>query len=168
MLCLAGIGLIAVDSDLSIGRGDLLTLVCGVIYALQVTACAHYAKADDAILLTMLQLGSSGLIASTLSLGIEGLPPIVPAALWPSLLFLAFGATALALFLQNVGQGLTPSGEAGILLSLESVFGAAASVLFGYEILTGRVLAGFIVVFIAVLAAEWSPRKRQTAAVPRR
>ncbi len=60
-------------------------------------------------------------------------------------------STALTMLLQTVGQSMTTPSAAGILLSLESVWGAVSSVLFYSEIVSPRVAAGFAVVFLAVL-----------------
>lgn len=40
ILCVAGIGMVSLDSNLTMGRGDLLTIICGVFYALHIIVSA--------------------------------------------------------------------------------------------------------------------------------
>ena len=56
--------------------------------------------------------------------------------------------------MQNVGQSVTPAAPAAILLSLESVFGVAFSVMLGAEGLTAQLVCGFALIFLAVVASE--------------
>ena len=44
--------------------------------------------------------------------------------------------------------------NAAILLSLESVFGVIFSVLLYGEVLTLKVIAGFVIIFIAIIVSE--------------
>ena len=87
------------------------------------------------------------------------------------LLYLCVVCTTVALLFQNVGQvGSDPSSS--VILSLESVFGVLFSVLFYGDPVTPRLLAGFALIFVAVICSETkfsflrskrSPSKEQTA-----
>ena len=74
------------------------------------------------------------------------------------LLYLAVFSTTIAMSLQNIGQSMAPASHAAILLSLESVFGAAFSCLLLGETLTVRMGLGFAVIFAALIVCEVSPR----------
>lgn len=163
LLCLAGIGLIALGEDFTVRRGDALSLLSGVLYAVQVTCLAHYAREDDPVLLTLITFAVTAVCSWAFSLPLEQGQYLNLREIWPQLLYLGIAATGIALLLQNLGQALTPAGSAGILLSLESVFGAAFSLLFGYEALTLRKGLGFCVVFLAVLVSEAAFRRRRPA-----
>ena len=41
-----------------------------------------------------------------------------------------------------------------MLMTLESVFGAMVSVLFYHEVITGKMLLGFVLIFFAVTCSE--------------
>ena len=160
LLCLLGIGLIALDERILIGRGDALTLLSGVLYAIQVTAVSSYAEQEDAVVLSLVQFGTAMVLCWLCSLAVEGVSVPVPRGAWLPMLYLGVVSTGAAILLQNTGQRFTPPGQAGILLSLESVFGAAFSVVFGYERMTLRLTAGFIIVFVAVLVSEGAFSRR--------
>ena len=76
-----------------------------------------------------------------------------PAVLLP-LAYLCIMATAVALLFQNVGQVWSDPASASVILSLESVFGVLFSVIFYGDPVTGRLLAGFALIFVAVVCSE--------------
>ncbi len=156
LLCIAGIGLVALDDNLTMGRGDMLTLVCCVFYALHIIVSARYTQTMDVMLLTILQFFFAALWSSVLCLIFEPLPSLdgVPAYTWFSLAYLCLFATAGALGLQTYGLKYTTPSAGALLLSLESVFGVIFSVLAGAEAVTPRLLLGFVVIFVAIVVSE--------------
>lgn len=48
------------------------------------------------------------------------------------------------------------------MLMLESVFGVLASVLFYGEVVTGRMAAGFVLIFAAILLSELAPTRAKS------
>ena len=76
-----------------------------------------------------------------------------PEVLLP-LAYLAVMATTVALLFQNVGQVWSDPASASVILSLESVFGVLCSVLFAGDQVSGRMLAGFALIFVAVVCSE--------------
>ncbi|MGN0779780.1 MAG: DMT family transporter [Aristaeellaceae bacterium] len=154
VMCLAGIGLVSLEGDLTMNRGDALTLLGGVFYALHLVAVSRFGEEDDPVMLTMLQFGASAVWCWGLSLLTEQMPHPFPTNAWFELAYLAVFATTVALLLQNVGQSVTPAAPAAILLSLESVFGVAFSVMLGAEGLTVQLVCGFGLIFLAVVASE--------------
>ena len=153
-MCITGIGLISLSGDLTIGAGEWLTLLSGVLYALHIMGLSHFGEQDDPIALTIVQFAVVALLSWICTLTVElGAAFPAPAA-WPQLLYLTVFATAVTLVCQSVGQSLTPPSQSAILLSLESVFGALFSVLMGRETLTLPILCGFTLVFVSVIVSE--------------
>lgn len=153
VMCLGGIGLVSLDGSLAMNRGDALTLLGGVFYALHLVAVSRYGEEDDAVLLTTVQFGASALCC-WLGHGLFETMPVFPENAWVELIYLAVFATTIALLLQNVGQSVTPAAQASILLSLESVFGVLFSVICYGETVTPRLVLGFLLIFLAVVASE--------------
>ena len=154
VMCIAGIGLISLSGDLTIGPGEWLTLLSGLFYALHIMALNRYGTKDDPIALTIVQFGFSAVMAWGCTSLFEGGALFPAPAIWPQLLYLTIFATAVTLVCQSIGQSLTPASQSAILLSLESVFGALFSVLLGYETLTLPILCGFTLVFVSVIVSE--------------
>ncbi len=154
VMCIAGIGLISLSGDLTVGAGEALTLLSGVFYALHIMALSRFGESDDPIALTIVQFSVVAVLSWVCTLVTEAGSPVPALSVWPQLLYLTVFATAVTLVCQSVGQSLTPPSQSAILLSLESVFGALFSVLLGMEKLTLPILCGFTLVFISVIVSE--------------
>lgn len=163
-LCLLGIGLVSLTNGLTIGRGDLLTILGGVLYAVHIVILARKCKDYDAGLVTIIQFLTAGACAWVVGALTEQFPPLSAFSgegLW-GLFYLTFFASAAAMLFQTFGQRYAPPSAASILLSLESVFGVACSTLLYGEKLTLRLVLGFAVIFAAVITSEtkWSFLRR--------
>ncbi len=163
--CIIGIGFVSLTEQLTMGIGDLLTLLCGVFYAVHILFLGSFTKERDPILLTIIQFFFVGCFSFVTALATEAPPAMpLPASTWLGLGYLCVFSTAIALLLQTVGQKGTPAAAASILLSLEAVFGVLFSVIFYHEPVTARMYIGFALIFAAVLISELKPLKKKSAA----
>ena len=156
VLCVAGVGLVSLNGDLSINVGDLLTLLCAVFYALHIVVTAKVSPGKDIALLTVFQFAFAALFAWVGGLLTEDFPAAALSsaeALLP-LAYLGVMATTVALLFQNVGMVYSDPASAAVILSLESVFGVLCSVVFYGDLVTVKLLAGFLLIFLAVLCSE--------------
>lgn len=155
LICLAGMGLLTLQGGkFQLNIGDGLTLVCAFFFAAQLIAIEHFASKRDPIVLAVLQIAVSALLSLSPALLFETWPGIVPGTgLW-SIAFTVLFCTVIAFLVQNVAQKYTSSTHAAILLSLESLFGALSGVLFTGEVFTDRMVAGCMLIFLAVLVTE--------------
>ena len=154
VMCIGGIGLISLSGDLAIGRGEWLTLLSGLLYALHIMALSRYGESDDPIALTIVQFIVTAALAWVFTLLVEPGTAFPPLHVWPSLMYLTVLATCVTLVCQSVGQSLTLPSQSAILLSLESVFAVFFSLLMGREALTFQLGAGFTLVFASVIVSE--------------
>ncbi len=156
VLCVAGIGLVSLDGNLTMGRGDLLTVACGFFYALHIIVSARYTQGSDVMLLTISQFFFAGMWSWIMCFAFETMPVAaeVPVATWLSLAYLCVFATAGALGLQMFGLKYTAPAAGALILSLEAVFGVLFSVLLGAEAVTLRLLLGFAVIFLSIVISE--------------
>ena len=153
-ICIIGIGLISLDSDLRIGVGDALTIVCGFFFALHIVISARCIEGRDPVILAMLQFASVGVLAFVGAVIFESPPTEATSAdIW-TIVFLTVVCTAGCLSFQLFGQKYTPPSQAAVILTFEAVFGALTSVVLLYEVLTLRLLLGFALTFTAVLISE--------------
>ena len=146
----------ALDEQLTIGRGDLLTLVCCIFYALHIVVSAQFTRTMDVMLLTIGQFFFAAAWSWVMALLFE--PPLVVSEMsteiWMVLGYLCVFATAGALGLQTFGLKYTSPSAGALILSLESVFGVIFSIMVGAEAVTVRLLIGFAVIFIAIVVSE--------------
>ncbi len=154
VMCVAGIGLISLSGDLSVGPGEGLSLLSGLFFALHIMALNRFGTQDDPIALTVVQFCMLALLSGTGTLAFEQGAAFPSPAAWPQILYLSIFATAVTLMLQSVGQSLTPPSQSAILLSLESVFSVLFSALLGREALTLQLGCGFALIFLSVIVSE--------------
>ncbi len=160
VMSLTGIGLLALGgNDLGgINRGDVLTLVCGLFYALHILWTEKCNKEGcSVILITLLQFFFAALFAWLTAPFADG--PFPMAALGEvkvvgSMLYLGLLSSMVCFSLQNIGLKYVPSSLASLFLSFESVFGVLFSTIFLHEVITVRMIFGCALIFLAILLAE--------------
>ena len=157
LLCVSGVGLISLTEEFTIQSGDLLTLVSAFFYAAHIVTVDKVSPEKDISLLTVLQFAFAALFYWVAVFFLEDFP--APAVLFQPENLMAMGylcvmATTVALLFQNVGQVWSDPASAAVILSLESVFGVLFSVLFYGDPMTGRLLLGFVLIFVAVVCSE--------------
>ena len=157
VLCLIGIGFVSLDSlDNGFNIGDLLTLICGLFYALQIIIMEHYVGdgQGSAVSISAVQFGASALVCLAGALLFESFPVGLPLSAWLNIAHLSAVVTGLCFFLQAVGLQYTPSSTASVILVFESVFGVLTSLLFYGEKMTVKLAVGFMLIFLSVLLSE--------------
>lgn len=157
VVCIIGIGLTAVNPSeaLSINKGDALTFLCAIFFALQILAIDNAVKDCDPVLITILQFAFGAVFALIGALIFEQPPTMFGKSEIFCTLYLGIMSSGVATLCQIVGQKYAASqSSAAIILSLESVFGIIFSVMFGYEKLTALMAIGFALIFAAVVTSE--------------
>lgn len=154
-LCLTGIGLVSIDQGFTFNAlGDGMTLTGGFLFAAHIVCIAILGKGKEPLLFTLVQFVAAGLVMLIGSLAFETVPPRIGTNTVLAIIYLTVFSTCLATIFMNVGIKYTSATSAGIILSLEAVFGVLFSIIFYKETLTARVGAGFALIFIAVLVSE--------------
>ena len=156
VLCVAGVGLVSLNEELSINIGDLLTLLCAVFYASHIVAVEKLSPGKDIYLITIFQFAFAALYSWVFSLTTEVFPAQAlkdPEVFLP-LAYLCVMATTVALLFQNVGQIWSDPASASVILSLESVFGVLFSVICYGDEVSVKMLCGFVLIFVAVVCSE--------------
>lgn len=154
LICLTGVGFVSIDSELSINKGDLLTICCGLFFALHIIATNKYVGEKSIIMLTMVQFATAGALSWIFALMDSPFPTEFTAGNIWSIVYLCVMCTAVCYFLQTFGQKYTPPSATALIMTLESVFGAMLSVALGYENLNALIIIGFVLIFAAVVISE--------------
>lgn len=165
VLCIAGVGFVSLGGDFSFSMrwGDAMTLLGAVFFALHMVMVPIFASKRDVMTITIVQIATSGLCGLAIGFASEPIPQIEALELdfWIQLGYLVVFASCLAMVFQNVAQAKIPPAQAALLLSLESVFGVVFSVLLYGEELTWMLLAGFALIFAAIVISEIFPRSKK-------
>ncbi|MSU02088.1 DMT family transporter [Tissierella pigra] len=153
-LCLIGIGVLSLNKDLSMGYGDLLTLLCAVLFAMHISSTGHFAKESDPYVITIIQFLTAAILSFIFALSFEGTNIKLESNTIFPILYLAIFSTMTAFLMQTVAQKYTSSTHAAIILSLEAVFGSTFSIIFLKEPLTIKFFIGCMAILISVITSE--------------
>ena len=157
---LVGMGLVVLDNGFPLNVGDLLTLVGAVFYALEMVIVAAEGRDKDVWALTFWQFLTIAVIVAVGALLTER--PPAPSLFTPanvaSLAFLVVVCSFATLALLNYALTKVEPAAGSLLSSLESPSGVAFSVMFGYESLTPKLLAGFVLIFCGIVFSEVGDR----------
>ncbi len=159
-MALVGIGLLALKNEsgsFSINFGDVLTLICGIFYAVHILFTAQYDETQDPVLLTVLQFIFAALFSWITAPVMDGPVPfaaIKNSGVIFSMLYLGIFSTLIAFVLQNVCLKYVNSSLAALFLSMESVFGVFFGAICLGEHMTFRMLAGCALMFAAIIFSE--------------
>lgn len=154
--CIAawGLYLLSVTETMTIGFGDLLELIGALFFALHVLIIGRLSGRIDTLRLSFIQcmvcsLASLAVAASVEVIALEG---ILGAAI--PLIYGGVFSVGIAYSLQIYGQKTGHPAHAAILLSLESVVAALGGWLILGEILSGRAIAGCVLMMAGMLVSQ--------------
>lgn len=161
-VCIApiGIALLTLNSELSINSGDILCIICAVLFAAHVVATGVFTQKVDSIALGVLQLGFVGLLSLVVSVFTENVMLPNTAVSWTAILSLSILCTAVGYIVQTTAQQYTSATHTGLILSLEPVFSAVFAYMVLGELLTVKGYAGAAILLFSVLIAEVDFKKK--------
>jgi hypothetical protein len=151
---LIGVGVLSLQSNFSLGTGDILTLFCALGFAFQIYLTGIFGKKIRPSILNFLQMFTAfclsviGLLFSgsiNLSLSTQGISAII---------YLGVVSTAICYFLQTAAQKHVDETKSAIILSMEAVFGTLFSIVLLGEKPTLKMVIGGIMILSAVLMSE--------------
>jgi drug/metabolite transporter (DMT)-like permease len=149
-LAVAGLAILSVDGW-SIGVGELFVLASAICFALHIILLGAWSKSFDAYALTVIQLvGCAILSAIPAFLNGYNAPPDLQ--VWSVVIFTAVFATAFAFVIQTWSQARISTTKVAVILTMEVVFAAMFSFMYGMEPFTLRLAVGGTLVLIAMLA----------------
>ena len=166
-LALVGTYLICMTGEtMKLGKGELWTLACAFIFAIQMLTVERFAPKSDLLVLSATQLFTC--FALALPFLFFGDEAARVGAYFRSLAGFDFAAlktflpvfycgvfsSGIAYTLQNVAQARTPAAVTGVILSMESVFGALSGYIVLGDRMTAAQFAGCALVFIAAVSTQ--------------
>lgn len=159
LITFSGLGIISLSDNLTIAYGDILTLLCAISFALQITFTEYYVKKADPINMAVIQIALTGIVTMGMTIMREPISFDLGLRNWAAILFGVVFCTAGAFVVQNIAQKYTSSTHAAIILCTESIFAGIFSFLLWQEPLTLKALSGFILILAGVLITELTPSK---------
>ncbi|MBR5808558.1 MAG: DMT family transporter, partial [Clostridia bacterium] len=167
LIAVCGLYLMCINSELTINQGDVLTLICALVFSFHILAIDHFSPKVDGVKLACMQFFVCGIINLIYVFLFEEpkLDPILDC--WLSIGYSGIFSCGVAYTLQIVGQKYTDPTSASILMSLESVFATLTTVILvalGWNLtggqLTSREILGCVLMFLAIILVQLPERKK--------
>lgn len=146
--------------------GDLLTLICALLFAFQVVYVDVFTKKYDYLPMVFVQLlitGAGGFIFSFIFsvTSLEEIKFTININVVGTILFTAIFASIIATVIQLKYQKIVSPTKAGIIFSIEPIFAA----IFAYFLLSEKIsnfgLVGCVLIFIGLIVSEFFSRKNE-------
>lgn len=166
LIAVCGLYLMCIDSDFSVNKGDVLTLICAFLFTGHIMVIDRFSPHVDGVKLSYIQFFVCGILNLICMLIFEEpeLKPILGCG--ASIAYSGIMSCGVAYTLQIVGQKYTDPTSASILMSLESVFATLTTVVLvacGWSItggaMSGREILGCVLMFVAILLVQLPDRK---------
>lgn len=169
VIAVVGMYFLCINENVSVNYGDVLTLICAIFFTGHILVIDRYSPLVDGVKLSCLQFFVCGV------LGVLTIPFDAPAfdmasvlACWKPICYSGILSCGVAYTLQVVAQKYTDPTSASILMSLESVFSTLSTVVLvalGWELtggaLSGREIAGCVLMFVAILLVQLPDFKKK-------
>lgn len=160
-IAVIGMYLLCVTEGFSIAFGDLLVMVCALLFAVHILVVDHFSPRVDGVKLSCIQFFTCGALCAAGMLLFEHPSPSQILDAWMPILYAGVMSCGVAYTFQILGQRDTDPTIASLILSLESVVSVLAGWLLLHQALSPRELAGCALVFCAIILAQLPERKTQ-------
>lgn len=149
-----GMYLLCITEGFSIGKGDFLVLLCAVVFSFHILIIDYVSPKADGVLISCVQFFTAGLLGTILTVCYERATISSLLAAWAPILYAGVCSSGIGYTLQIVAQKDVEPTVASLLMSMESVFSMLAGWVLLGETLSGRELAGCLLVFAAIILAQ--------------
>lgn len=155
VFAVAGLYLLCMKSgSFRLEFGDTLLLLCALAFAFHIMVIDHYTQKVDGVKMSCIQFFVCGILSAVLMFLLEEPSFSAICIAWAPVLYTGILSCGVAYTLQIVGQkGMNPV-VASLIMSLESVISAIAGWIILGQVLSGREIAGCIVMFLAIIIAQ--------------
>lgn len=157
---MAGFYLLCVNEDFSISKGDILVLICAFSFSLHIIVIDYFnSKGTDGVKMSCIQFFTAAALSLIFMIIFEN--PTFENILGAktAIFYAGVMSSGVGYTLQIVAQKNADPSAATLLLSMESVFAALAGWVLLNETLSGKEFAGCLLVFTAVIAAQFLTNK---------
>lgn len=153
-LAVAGLYLLCITEGFSVGAGDLLVLLCALVFAVHILVIDYFSPRTDGVRMSCIQFLVCGLL-SGVGMVLTETPDLgAICQAWLPIAYAGVMSCGVAYTLQIVGQKGTDPTVASLILSLESVVSVLAGWALLGQSLSMREIAGCALMFAAIILAQ--------------
>lgn len=158
-LAVTGLYLLCMTEKLSLGIGDLLVLLCALVFTVHILVIDHFSPLVDGVRMSAVQFLTAGILCAVPMLLWEHPHPGAILAAWMPVLYAGVMSCGVAYTFQILGQKHADPTVASLILSLESVFSVLAGWLLLNQNLSRKELFGCVLMFAAIILAQLPGKK---------
>lgn len=154
VFAVVGLYFLCMNEKLSVGMGDLLVLLCALVFSVHILVIDHYAPLVDGVALSCIQFFTCGILSAIPMFLFEKVSwaGLIGAAV--PILYAGVMSCGIAYTLQIIGQKNMNPTVASMLLSMESVFSVLAGLVIIHQMLSAREILGCVLMFVAVILSQ--------------
>jgi drug/metabolite transporter (DMT)-like permease len=156
VIAVIGLYLLTMSGALTIGKGELLTLICAFLFALQIIFTGKFSKEVNVFLLVLFQLITVSILSLIFSLSLDDVTFNLnyDYVFFKAVIITAVFATVYAFLIQTYMQQFTTATKTAIIFAMEPVSASIFAYLSVGEVLTSIQLSGAILIVFATVIAE--------------
>ena len=156
VIAVVGLYLLTMSGALTIGKGELLTLICAFLFALQIIFTGKFSKEVNVFLLVLFQLLTVTVLSLIFSLSLDDVTfnLTYDYVFFKAVIITAVFATVYAFLIQTYMQQFTTATKTAIIFAMEPVSASVFAYISVGEVLTNIQLSGAILIVFATVVAE--------------
>ena len=160
VLAVCGLYLLCMTGGFQLEKGDVLVLVCAVIFSLHILVIDYFSPDVDGVRMSCIQFWVCGILSMIVCFVLETPDIRSILAAWRPICYGGFMSCGVAYTLQIVGQkGMNPT-VASLILSLESVVSVIAGFLILHQTMSRRELLGCCFMVTAIVLVQLPDRRQ--------
>ena len=159
-LALIGLYLLCITDGFSVGKGDLLVMVCSLLFSLHILVIDYFSPKVDGVKMSCIQFFVCGFLCAIPAIFTEHIVFADILAAWAPILYAGVMSCGVAYTLQIIGQKDMNPTVASLILSLESCISVLAGWVILHQKLSARELSGCVLMFAAIILAQLPSKKK--------
>ena len=154
VLALIGLYLLCITDGFSIGKGDILVLICAFLFSLHILVIDYFSPHVDGVKMSCIQFLVCGILTAIPALIFEHPQLSAFKGAWGSILYAGVMSCGVAYTLQIIGQKNMNPTVASLILSLESCISALAGWILLGQKLSAKEIFGCVIMLCAIVLAQ--------------
>lgn len=154
VMALIGLYLLCITDGFSIGKGDILVMICAVLFSLHILVIDYFSPKVDGVKMSCIQFLVCGILSGIPALIFENPQISSILAAWQPILYAGVMSCGVAYTLQIVGQKNMNPTVASLILSLESCISVLAGWIILGQSMSRKEILGCVIMFAAIILAQ--------------
>ena len=160
-MAVVGLYLLCITDSFTIGKGDVMVMICAVIFSVHILVIDYFAPRTDCVKMSCIQFLVCGLVSAVPMFLFETPKLSNILAAWQPLAYAGILSCGVAYTLQIVGQKNMNPTVASLILSMESCTSVIAGWLILHQKLSLKEIIGCLIMFGAIILAQLPQKKTE-------